>query len=352
MRRSACSSARMASSSAPGSSSPGIRPSGRRRSSRRRRTTPIPRCSRGSPPASARRWSESPPPVSSRRSCSRRAAGNRPALLLGSRPALVHAVEASAEEFVLAATERRRGRADALRAARPELGNDPWAALVLGRGWDGDPNAAGGPRDWPPLLYAAHSVYGAVDVARALLDRGAEPNRFAPNEHGHVSALFGAVAVARDPELTALLLERGADPNGEPTFGDALYHSVESPDPVFTRLLLDHGAEPKGTNALAHALDFDRLERVEMLLDAGASAAGGAPIVHAVQQGNLGVTEGPPLVGAARRGRGVAFLRLLVEHGAQVDAVGSEGWRRPAPTRLRTAYEHALLRGAVDSAAY
>src|SRR5262249_53277173 len=61
-------------------------------------------------------------------------------------PALVAAAEADADSFVLAATARQRTRAAAMLAARPEIADDPWAGLVLGRAWHGDPNARGGPR--------------------------------------------------------------------------------------------------------------------------------------------------------------------------------------------------------------
>jgi hypothetical protein len=73
-------------------------------------------------------------------------------------PELVVAAEASVDAFVEAATEGRRDRADALLAARPEIEPDPWTRLVLGRGWDGDPNRPGGPRNWAPILYACDSV--------------------------------------------------------------------------------------------------------------------------------------------------------------------------------------------------
>ncbi|MEA2169685.1 MAG: hypothetical protein QOF76_2985, partial [Solirubrobacteraceae bacterium] len=59
-------------------------------------------------------------------------------------PALVAAVEANADAFVRAATGQRRERAEAMLAARPEIERDPWARLVLGRGWEGDPSAPGG----------------------------------------------------------------------------------------------------------------------------------------------------------------------------------------------------------------
>jgi ankyrin repeat protein len=67
-----------------------------------------------------------------------------------------------------------------------------------------------------------------------------------------MSVLYGAAGVRQDPELTALLLEYGADPNGEPHFGDALYHAVEAQDTACLKLLLDHGGAARGSNALAH----------------------------------------------------------------------------------------------------
>ena len=202
---------------------------------------------------------------------------------------------------------------------------------MLGRGWDGDPNAPGGPRDWSPLHYACHSVFETVALARELLERGADPNAYYANEYGPMSALYGAAGVRHDPELTELLLRAGADPNGEPHRGDALYHACEAASTDCLRLLLEHGAEPNGTNALAHALDDEHLEHVRLLLDAGADPNEGALVAHAV-----------------RRGRGPAFVRLLAEHGAQLDALGGETWRGPVP--LRTAYQHAVLRGRTDVA--
>jgi hypothetical protein len=85
-------------------------------------------------------------------------------------PALVAASEANVDEFVFAATGGRRGRAEAMLAARPEIERDPWARLVLGRGWDGDPNAVGGPRGWAPLLYVCHSCFASAALASELLE--------------------------------------------------------------------------------------------------------------------------------------------------------------------------------------
>jgi ankyrin repeat protein len=234
--------------------------------------------------------------------------------------------------FVVAATSGRCRRARTMLADRPEIEGDRWAALVLGRGWDGDPNEVGGPRAWAPLHYVCHSCFASVDVARELLARGADPNAFFANEYGPMSALYGAAGVLHDPELTQVLLKAGADPNGEPQFGDALYHSVEAESAECLRLLLEQGAEPRGTNALAHALDFDRPEHVRLLLDAGADANEGALLVHAV-----------------RRGRDADVLRLLAEHGAELDRRGGE-WSTP-PEQYRTAYQNAVVRGLDEHAA-
>jgi ankyrin repeat protein len=229
--------------------------------------------------------------------------------------------------FVLAATEQRRAAAEAILAAHPDVERDPWARLVLGRGWDGDASTPGGPRGWAPLLYVTHSCFASVPLARELLARGADPNASFVNEHGRMSALYGAAGRVHDAELARLLLEAGADPDD----GESLYHATEAPSPECVRVLLEHGAQTHGTNALAHALDEEREPHVRALLEAGADADEGALLAHAV-----------------RRGRGPGVLRLLVEHGADLERPGGETWRGAVP--LRTAYQHAVLRDRDDQA--
>jgi ankyrin repeat protein len=228
--------------------------------------------------------------------------------------ALLAAAEADADAFVLAATDRRRERAEAMLQARPEIERDPWARLVLGHEWRGDANAPGGPRGWSPLLYASHSVFRPRRLVRELLDRGADPNRRFPTEWGETSALYGAAGVLHDAELTRLLLEAGADPDD----GESVYHSVEGETTEPLRLLLEHGAAVRGTNALPHALDFDRVEPLRTLLEHGADP-----------------NEGPWIARAVRRRRRPEFVRLLARHGADLDA----------PEGIRTGYQHAVVRG-------
>jgi ankyrin repeat protein len=243
-------------------------------------------------------------------------------------PALVAAAEANSDAFVRAATDNHRERAEGMLAANPEIEHDPWARLVLGRGWEGDPNEPGGPRNWAPILYVCHSCFASPDLARELLERGADPNATFSSEYGDMSALYGAAGVVHDPELTRVLLEAGANTDD----GESLYHSVESEDTACLRLLLEHGATTDATNAFAHALDYEHgMEHVRLLLEAGADPKEGAYIAHAV-----------------RRGRGPEAIRLLAEHGADLNAPGGETWRGDVP--LRTPYQHAVIRGRDDVA--
>jgi ankyrin repeat protein len=140
-----------------------------------------------------------------------------------------------------------------------------------------------------------------------------------------MSALYGAAGVIHDPELTRVLLEAGANPDDN----ESLYHSVEHESTACLRLLLAHGATVNGTNALPHALDYEEIEHVRLLLEAGGDPNEGAYMAHAV-----------------RRGRDAEALRLLAEHGADVNRPGGETWRGNVP--LRTPYQHAVIRGRDD----
>ena len=241
-------------------------------------------------------------------------------------PALV-AASSGADELVRAAVSGRRGHAERTLALHPELEHDRWVAVVCGRGWDGDPNAAGGPLECPPLVYACHSCFDTTALARELLHRGADPNGSFVNEYGRMSALYGAAGVKHDPELTRALLEAGADPDD----GESLYHAAYAEHPDCVRILLEHGATVAGTNALAAAVDADHVEHVRLML-----AAGGDP------------NEVPLVAHAVRRGCEASMLELLAEHGADLDRRGGETWRGDVP--LRTPYQHAVLRGRTDVA--
>src|SRR6202522_62701 len=187
-------------------------------------------------------------------------------------------------------------------------------------------NRPGGPLRLPPLVAITHSSLCQVPefserlhrCARFLLSAGADPNQrsvlrwppasvSAPDDDQPLSALYGASGKNHDLELTKILLSAGADPND----GESLYPSLES----FTcpRLLLENGARIGGTNALYHALDFDNLAALELLLQHGADP--NEPL------GNSPLTEwGSPLLWAIKRRRSRRHVAALVKAGADPSA--------------------------------
>ena len=132
-------------------------------------------------------------------------------------------------------------------------GDAPAVAAFLDR----DPglvNRRGGFYRWEPLLYACYSRLepdasrSTLDVARLLLNRGANPNTgFLWGGRYLFTALTGAFGRGEDwpnqlphPEwraLATLLLEAGADPND----GQTLYNRHFQPDDAHLELLFAHG---------------------------------------------------------------------------------------------------------------
>lgn len=181
-----------------------------------------------------------------------------------------------------------------------------WAAATAGNAravkmWlDADATLVSrpGPHGWVPLICACYSRvmplnarHSTMEVARLLLDRGADPNAFTmkgntderldqtPHRFTALAGLFGggSTGMANQPshphwrELAELLLERGANPADEV--------ALEIPQGPITRLklelLLRHGLTPqalgaRGTSlmgtALSRALHAGNEECVKLLL--------------------------------------------------------------------------------------
>ena len=217
----------------------------------------------------------------------------------------------------------------------PGLADDVWVACAAGNldgvfravkedsSWV---NRLGGPFSLPPLVAVTHSRLGSLPEMREglracaarLLEAGADPNarifnRFppaslaTPDEHGPLSALYGAAGVNRDPALTGLLLDAGADPND----GESLYHSLENPD--CTRLLLRRGARVGGTNALGRALDMPDPAALELLL-----ANGGDP--NEPVRGPVGRSWGSLLLRAIGVRCSSRHIAALLAAGADLEA--------------------------------
>jgi ankyrin repeat protein len=242
-------------------------------------------------------------------------------------PALVEHVEAGRDRgerrarLVSAALSGRDDVAERLLAHDPglaEAGLD--AALVLGEArvvaaaLDRDPGLVA--RDLPgpgrkPLSCACHSVFlrpssprapGVRRVVELLLDRGADVNEVHHNEYGAMSVLYGAAGVAHDPETTRVLLDRGANCND----GESVYHAVEADDTACLELLLAHGATVRGTNALGNAIRDPA--KVRVLLEQGDLRPSDPELRHAL------LHAGDPDV-----------VRLLIDHGAALDARAADG---------------------------
>lgn len=239
------------------------------------------------------------------------------------------------------------GRARDLLADHPQIANAGfYVALVLGD-WErvadaiaADPALAiekSGPQNCEPLLYVCFSRFGHPQspraprlalTARLLLQNGADPDTtFQPEDpnDGPLSCLYAASGLLRNTEMTRILLEAGADPNDN----ESLYHATESADLTCLRLLLEHGARVTGSNAIKHMLDHESAEGLRLLLEAG-----GDP--------NETNPEGDTaLHWAVRRDRSPHIIGMLLDAGADIDAVRKDG---------RTAYAMAVVAGQAEVA--
>lgn len=218
-------------------------------------------------------------------------------------PAMKASIEATALlQFVQAATDGRLEQADQWLVREPSLRNQPAVKLMLGENIEGSLTEPLAPLDRVPLLYIAYSKYASrpenrlalLQLAEHCLNAGADAKSFWKGDDLEQTALYGAAGHNNFPELTKLLLERGADP----TDPEALYHSTEFADGECLRLLLEAGGDPEGKNVLARSLDFDHPICTELVLKHGLKQTDSVAIHHAIW-----------------RGRKLPTIKVLVEHG-------------------------------------
>jgi ankyrin repeat protein len=206
-----------------------------------------------------------------------------------------------------------------------------------------DPSVAtapGGPYGWDPLTHLCFSRYlrlaptrseSFLRAAAALLDAGASANTgFHSADHDppeFESAIYGAAGVAHHPELTRLLLARGADPND----GETPYHAPETLDDRALRVLVGSGKlrADSLTTMLHRKLDWQHYEGVSWLLDHGAdpnriSSWGRRALAHA-----LGRTS--PL----------RYFQLLLDHAADPTLPSADG-TLPSTLAARTGRQDVL----------
>ena len=152
-------------------------------------------------------------------------------------------------------------------------------------------------------------------AATALLDAGASPNTgFENPNHGPTpvfeSVLYGAAGVAHHPEMTRLLLERGADAND----GEVAYHTPETLDNRAMKILVESGKLTPASMMwlLCRKLNWHDDDGVTWLLANGADPNFQAP------WGNR------PLHQALQDGSPISYFELLLDRGADPTLLGKE----------------------------
>jgi len=219
--------------------------------------------------------------------------------------------DAGLAEFLQAATDGRRDRAERMLELYPKVANANFhTALILGDAaavdarLEKDASLAtkpGGPRGWEPIHYICYTAMaqdspvrsaGLAAVARRLIALGVDPNTRFPWVHHNVRrpVLWGASRVAQSLPLVAALLDAGADPND----GVTLPLAASAGDTPVLEALLAHGANvdqawaTDGSTSLYAILNWSRTpDGVMWLLEHGADpnpvfAANGETPLHVV----------------------------------------------------------------------
>ena len=200
-----------------------------------------------------------------------------------------------------------------------------------------------GPWNVDPLTALCFSVFlqrdrarteGFVRAAEALLDAGASIETGFHDDREWESLLYGAAGVAFNPELTQLLLDRGADPNDNET----PYHAPETADNRALTVLLESGKlTPASLNTiLLRKTDWHDVDGVRLALDHGAD-------VNAIT--HWGKTA---LHNAILSNNSLDIIELLVDRGADPTIVASRASRSDASVRNKSAVALAARRGRDD----
>lgn len=245
-------------------------------------------------------------------------------------------------DFLTAAVSGNADKAEMILVANKELPQSSiYAAVVTGeveivqemlKQDTSHATKPGGPEYWEPILYLSFSCFlknpphneRFVQTAKLLLAHGANANAYTLQKddsyNRKLSSLYGVIGIAGNAEVAKVLLEAGADPND----GESLYHAAELPRHECLDVLVQYGVDINATPALFRKLDFEDYDGVKWFLAHGADL-------------DLTLGEGAtPLHWAVYRGRSSSIVELLLKHGAQVDAKRSDG---------KTAYRLAVRYG-------
>ncbi|HXK05801.1 MAG TPA: ankyrin repeat domain-containing protein [Verrucomicrobiae bacterium] len=284
---------------------------------------------------------------------------------------LAHALGLSAADVKLAKPKARAGdvAARAPRKVGPDVSGGMTALLYAAReghletvqalvAGGTDVNLASGDKMTPLVMSIANGHY---DLAKFLLDHGADPNRAADSG---LTPLYAAIDVQWAPkawfpqpnitqekvsylELMRALLEHGANPNAavgeklwfrsftndytwvDPAGATSFWRAAQSSDTAAMKLLVEHGADPKMANK---AGETPLMAAAGIGWAANWSVNAPVPLIDAVK---LCVELGNDVKAADNRGytalHGAAYLgdnemvKYLVSKGADVEAKSRAG---------------------------
>src|SRR3984885_2879984 len=243
--------------------------------------------------------------------------------------------------------------------------NAPMAEALLKAG--ADPNAKL-PSGTTILMTAART--GNPDIVRLLIEHGADVN--AKGDQYGETALVWAVS-ENHPEAAQVLIAHGADVNGRSNelkhekdrFGlegvltilphgswTPLMYAARQGSLDAARTLLDRGAnpnltDPDSTTALVLAIIHGHYDTAALLAERGADpniadTAGMAALYAAVDMNTLGEVYGHPARPTSSKVTGLELIKVLLEHGADPNAV----LKSPTLQRAHTPGEPTLNEGS------
>ncbi len=278
--------------------------------------------------------------------------------------------EQRADEFLKLATlhygQDDPARQHAARSLLPEVAHSNIYTMVVAGEIDAvrrnlsQARAEGGPYRWEPLLYLAYSRIDApnqVEIARLLLENGADPNagylwQGMPSPFTALTGVFGRGEGDQPPhqnrvELARLLLEAGADPNDSQTMYNCGPGCPPPYDDVHLELLLEFGlgrgdggpwhermttAHPTPQQLLEDELVFASseglLHRVELVLAQGTDPEGRGtehPVFCGHRAYELAAVQGHTEIAELLRAHGAAPLD-------DVHEVYAAAWRGESPS--------------------